>query len=354
MSRCCSWRSRSARRSSAPSSTSVRSRRSCCSSRGGGACTSRRRSRSRSAARSFAFAVLAFVTLAMYVGSELHGRRGRDSTLRSSPHRTLQALRISAVVGAGAMLAYGVTLVAKRSSAGMIVVLPAVRCCSPLINPAKGPFRLDLALRTRPRAARGDRQAHDRQRRRPGPRDPYDGRRSGPDAGVGRGRRRRIAAPCSRAPKCAEPGANRYRRRRWPSTSTSSSWAPGPAGTAAAITAATHGLHVVCVDKAQLPARQDVRRRAHGQRAAPARDAGRVRRRSRRDAEPAFVRETVLVSPSGRRVTLPMPDRRRARRGRRAAGRSTPRSSPSRGARGVDVREGCAIEDVKQVGERSS
>ena len=45
----------------------------------------------------------------------------------------------------------------------------------------------------------------------------------------------------------------RYRRRRWPSTSTSSWWAPGPAGTAAAITAVEHGLSVVCVDKAQFP-----------------------------------------------------------------------------------------------------
>ena len=43
--------------------------------------------------------------------------------------------------------------------------------------------------------------------------------------------------------------------------------------------------------------------------------------------EPAFVRETVLVSPSGRRAHLPLPDRRRARGGRDAGARSTPRSS---------------------------
>jgi len=87
----------------------------------------------------FAFAVLLFLALAMYAGSELKGVvQGLDSTFIQ--HRALQALRISSIVGAGAMLAYGVTLVAKRSSAGMFAFFLQFVFLN-LINPAKGPFR---------------------------------------------------------------------------------------------------------------------------------------------------------------------------------------------------------------------
>jgi hypothetical protein len=87
----------------------------------------------------FAFAVLTFVGLAMYVGSELKGVvAGLDGAFVA--HRTLQALRIAWIVGAGATLAYGVTLVAKRSSAGMFAFFLQFVFLN-LINPAKGPFR---------------------------------------------------------------------------------------------------------------------------------------------------------------------------------------------------------------------
>jgi len=86
----------------------------------------------------FAFAVLVFVAVAMYVGSELKGVvQGLDGAFLA--HRTLQALRVASIVGAGAMLAYGVTLVTKRSSAGMFAFFLQFVLLS-LINPTKGPF----------------------------------------------------------------------------------------------------------------------------------------------------------------------------------------------------------------------
>jgi hypothetical protein len=79
-----------------------------------------------------------FVALAMYVGSEVNGVvQGLDGAFLA--HRTLQALRIAAVCGAGAMLAYSVTLVAKRSSAGMIAFFLQFVLLN-LINPTKKPF----------------------------------------------------------------------------------------------------------------------------------------------------------------------------------------------------------------------
>lgn len=86
----------------------------------------------------FAFAVLAFVALAMYAGSELKGVvQGLDQAFLT--HRALQALRVSSIVGAGAMLAYGVTLVAKRSSAGMFAFFLQFVLLN-LIQPNKMPF----------------------------------------------------------------------------------------------------------------------------------------------------------------------------------------------------------------------
>jgi geranylgeranyl reductase family protein len=80
----------------------------------------------------------------------------------------------------------------------------------------------------------------------------------------------------------------------------------GPAGTAAAITAAAHGLQVVCLDRARFP-----RDKTCGDGLTT--HALRLLERlglSRADftaTEPAFVRETVIVSPSGRRAALPLP-----------------------------------------------
>jgi hypothetical protein len=89
-------------------------------------------------AATLAFAVLLLVALAMYIGSELNGVvQGLDGAFVA--HRTLQALRVAAVVGVGAMLAYSVTLIAKRTSAGIIAfVLQFVLL--QLISPTKGTF----------------------------------------------------------------------------------------------------------------------------------------------------------------------------------------------------------------------
>jgi geranylgeranyl reductase family protein len=79
----------------------------------------------------------------------------------------------------------------------------------------------------------------------------------------------------------------------------------GPGGTSAAITAAAAGCSVVCLDKAEFP-----RDKTCGD----GLTAGALRRLeslglARADLEAAGVdvRETVLVSPSGRRVTLRLP-----------------------------------------------
>jgi geranylgeranyl reductase family protein len=80
----------------------------------------------------------------------------------------------------------------------------------------------------------------------------------------------------------------------------------GPAGTAAAITAAGRGLRVVCVDKAAFPRDKTC---GDGLTTGALRLLERLGL-SRADfgaTEPALVRETVLVSPSGRRVVLPVP-----------------------------------------------
>jgi hypothetical protein len=90
-----------------------------------------------------AFAVLLLValamyTLAMYIGTELsHVVQGLDGAFLA--HRTAQALRVAAVVGIGAMFAYSVTLIAKRSSAGIIAFILQFVLFN-LINPTKGPF----------------------------------------------------------------------------------------------------------------------------------------------------------------------------------------------------------------------
>jgi menaquinone-9 beta-reductase len=119
----------------------------------------------------------------------------------------------------------------------------------------------------------------------------------------------------------------------------------GPAGIAAAITASARGLQVVCVDKATFPRDKTC---GDGLTANALRlleqlgisddDLG--------AADPAFVRETVLVSPSGRRAHLPLPT------GGEHAAVVTRRTLDAAlvalaGRRGIDVREGNAIEELK-------
>jgi menaquinone-9 beta-reductase len=120
----------------------------------------------------------------------------------------------------------------------------------------------------------------------------------------------------------------------------------GPAGTAAAITARTRGLNVVCIDKAHFPRDKTC---GDGLTAGALRllEQLGVSAADLDATEPAFVRETVLVSPSGRRARLPMPtDGAHAavvcRRALDAALVGVARRS------GVDIREGCAVDALKQ------
>jgi len=123
----------------------------------------------------------------------------------------------------------------------------------------------------------------------------------------------------------------------------------GPAGTAAAITAAERGLSVVCVDKAHFPRDKTCGDglTAHALRLLEQLgvSAGELAA-----TEPAFVRETVLVSPSGRRARLPIPtDGAHAAVVRRRMLDAALVDVARR--RGVDLREGRAIEALKQDDE---
>jgi geranylgeranyl reductase family protein len=118
----------------------------------------------------------------------------------------------------------------------------------------------------------------------------------------------------------------------------------GPGGCAAAITAVEHGLRVVCLDKAAFPRDKTC---GDGLTAHALRLLERLGFTfGDLDAiDTAFVRETVLVSPSGRRAVLPMPTRGVhaavvERRALDAALVSLARR------RGVEVREHCAVEHV--------
>ena len=84
------------------------------------------------------FAVLLFLALAMYAGSELKGIvSGVDGSF--VVHRTGQALRIAGAAAAGGVLAYAVTLVVRRSSAGMAIFFLQFVLLN-LINPTQKPF----------------------------------------------------------------------------------------------------------------------------------------------------------------------------------------------------------------------
>lgn len=120
----------------------------------------------------------------------------------------------------------------------------------------------------------------------------------------------------------------------------------GPAGTAAGITAARNGNRVVCLDKAVFPRDKTC---GDGLTANALRllAALGVSNDDLAGAEPLFVRETMLVSPSGRRVALPIPDDGAhaavvSRRALDAALVAVARRS------GVDLREGVAVIAVEQ------
>jgi menaquinone-9 beta-reductase len=119
----------------------------------------------------------------------------------------------------------------------------------------------------------------------------------------------------------------------------------GPGGVAAAITALAHGCSVACVDKAAFP-----RDKTCGD----GLTTGALRQlemlgltRAELDAVGiAPVRETVLVSPSGRRIALPLPDDgglHAAIASRRDLDAALVKLA---GRRGVAVREQCAVEKV--------
>ena len=131
----------------------------------------------------------------------------------------------------------------------------------------------------------------------------------------------------------------------WARSSTSWWSGPGPAGIGAALTAAARGCSVVCIDKARFPRDKTC---GDGLTTGALRLLERlgVTRDELVAAGMVAVRETVLVSPTGRRVTLPLPDDGGihaaviARRDLDAA------LVAVAGRAGVDVREGCNVEKI--------
>ena len=119
----------------------------------------------------------------------------------------------------------------------------------------------------------------------------------------------------------------------------------GPGGVAAALTAHRRGCSVVCVDKARFP-RDKTCGDGLTTGALRALEALGMTRAELDATGLAEVRETVLVSPGGRRVTLPLP----SDRGMYAAvvaRRDLDAALVALATRhGVDVREHCAVEKV--------
>ena len=136
------------------------------------------------------------------------------------------------------------------------------------------------------------------------------------------------------------PGRSRYRRRPMARTRRRRRGRRRPAGTAAAITAVGRGLDGRVRRQGAVPARQDVRRRAHRERAAAPRAARALARRagSRRSRRSCARPCSSPRAAAGRAFPLPHDGAHAAVVSRR--GCSTPRSSTSRRRRGVDVREG--------------
>lgn len=122
----------------------------------------------------------------------------------------------------------------------------------------------------------------------------------------------------------------------------------GPAGTAAAITAVERGLSVVCVDKAQFPRDKTC---GDGLTANALRllETLGVTLADLAAAKPMFIRETVLVSPSGRQARLPLPaDGAHAAVVSRLALDAALVAVARR--RGVDIREGWTLDGLVQDG----
>lgn len=121
----------------------------------------------------------------------------------------------------------------------------------------------------------------------------------------------------------------------------------GPAGTAAAITAAAHGLEVVCLDKAHFPRDKTCGDGLTAYALRLIEHLG-LSVEAFRSMQPATVRETVVVAPNGARSVLPVP-----REGVYAA--VVPRREFDAALvalardRGVDVREGHEVEHVEQA-----
>src|SRR5579862_4363476 len=119
----------------------------------------------------------------------------------------------------------------------------------------------------------------------------------------------------------------------------------GPGGVAAAVTADRLGCSVRCLDKAAFPRDKTC---GDGLTTGALRDleALGLDRRELTRTGVAEVRTTVLVSPTGRRVTLPLPDDHTlhaavvARRDLDAA------LVGLAGRRGVDLRQHCTVDSI--------
>lgn len=123
----------------------------------------------------------------------------------------------------------------------------------------------------------------------------------------------------------------------------------GPAGTAAALTAAAHGLSVVCCDRARFPRDKTCGDGLTTQALRLLERLG-LTRTELADAGYVPVHETVVVSPSGRAVHLPLP-----RDGEHAGvvtreGLDAALVERTRRA-GVEVREACAVGHVVAGGD---
>jgi menaquinone-9 beta-reductase len=123
----------------------------------------------------------------------------------------------------------------------------------------------------------------------------------------------------------------------------------GPGGIAAAITASSRGVSVVCVDKAEFPRDKTC---GDGLTTGALRhlESLGLTRHEFLATGVACVAEAVLVSPSGRHVTLPLPQRdglHAAVAARRDLDAALVRLARRRA---VDVREQCAVEKLAPTG----
>lgn len=117
----------------------------------------------------------------------------------------------------------------------------------------------------------------------------------------------------------------------------------GPAGTACAITARDLGLDVVVVDKATFPRDKTC---GDGLTTAALRALEHLGvPRSMLDAQSSLVHETVVVSPSGRQITLPLPANAVHAVVVQREHLDATLVDVTR-ARGIEVREGAAVTDV--------